>query len=179
MPEVASAVLIMAARLSWSDASETQKDALRLATYVLGGNFSSRLMQKVRNEDGLTYGIRAHIVADDLDKDAYLQIHGTFAPENLEKGKESTKKVLEAWLSGDVSEQELKVRAQTLSGQQLVQMDTLQGVTEKIVDVLAKEKDVDYIDTLSKRMYGVSEKEARQVIAKFVGKFVTVVAGPV
>ena len=45
--------------------------ALMMGIYILGGNFSARLMQTVRDEQGLTYGIGSSIAGTSFGGDGY------------------------------------------------------------------------------------------------------------
>ena len=64
--------------------------SLMVASYVLGGNFSARLMSTVRDKEGLTYGIYSFLGGVDWMLDGYFTVSGTFAPSLLEKGQQST-----------------------------------------------------------------------------------------
>ena len=51
---------------------------LMMAVYILGGNFSARLMQTVRDKEGLTYGIGSSISSASYKRDGYWSIWATF-----------------------------------------------------------------------------------------------------
>jgi len=61
---------------------------LKMAIYVLGGNFSARLMQTIRDEAGLTYGIGASLSGTGFGSDGYWSTWATFAPDLLKKGSQ-------------------------------------------------------------------------------------------
>ena len=60
---------------------------LKMAIYVLGGNFSARLMQTVRDDAGLTYGIGSSVLGTNFGSDGYWNTWATFAPDLLERGE--------------------------------------------------------------------------------------------
>ena len=61
--------------------------ALLLANYLLGGGagLDSRLMQRVRQKDGLTYGVYSQLSVGSIDLDGRLTISATAAPQNMAK----------------------------------------------------------------------------------------------
>lgn len=80
---------------------------LNIATAVLGYGFHGMLMTRVRIQDGLTYGIEAHI------SPGMFQVGATFPPRNLERGVNDIKGVLGAWRE-HITEQEFKVQKERL-----------------------------------------------------------------
>ena len=70
---------------------------LYVATHILGGNFSARLMQTVRVKEGLTYGINSTISGFGNNNDGYWMVGGTFAPELLAKGEKATLREIKKW----------------------------------------------------------------------------------
>ena len=71
--------------------------ALMMGIYILGGNFSARLMQTVRDEQGLTYGIGSSIGGVKFGLDGYWSTWGTFAPDLIENGKAATMDQINNW----------------------------------------------------------------------------------
>lgn len=79
---------------------------LSLAMDSLGGGFSSRLMQNVREKEGLTYAINASTsLSDPSTTTAYVV--GTFAPSLLERGVKLTKSLVREWRDNGITEEEL------------------------------------------------------------------------
>lgn len=61
--------------------------ALLLANYMLGGGagLDSRLMQRVRQKEGLSYGVGSQLGINPRDRDGRFVISGTAAPQNMAK----------------------------------------------------------------------------------------------
>ena len=72
--------------------SESSEDylSLMMGIYILGGNFSARLMQTVRDEQGLTYGIGSTLAGCSYGINGHWHTWGTFAPDLVDKGIAST-----------------------------------------------------------------------------------------
>jgi zinc protease len=60
--------------------------ALMLADYIFGGGgLRSRLMDRIRQHDGLSYGVGSSLAAGDLDRAGMFTINAIAAPQNLAK----------------------------------------------------------------------------------------------
>src|SRR5262249_58918430 len=107
--------------------SDRTYQPLNMATAVLGSGFcSARLLDIIRNREGLTYGIVAHLGSDTY-ADGYWEIQGTFAPELLEKGAASTLRELQRFYKEGLTAAELNTFKTTLTGSYKVTLATTGG----------------------------------------------------
>ncbi|GAB4170910.1 MAG: pitrilysin family protein [Wenzhouxiangellaceae bacterium] len=82
MDDKASAMLVGVQRLPMSD-THPDYEALDLAGYLLGGGFlNSRLGNRIRNEEGLSYAVGGGISAHPIDEEGSFFAFAMFAPEN-------------------------------------------------------------------------------------------------
>ena len=64
--------------------------ALKLGSYMLGGGFlNSRLAVRLRQKDGLSYGVGAYVVASALDPVAVLMAYAICAPQNAARAEKA------------------------------------------------------------------------------------------
>ena len=121
-----------------------------LATYAgvfaLGGNFSGRLMQTVRDEQGLTYGIGASLGSASTRYDGRVQVAVTLSEENLERGIEATRDEIAGFVADGVSEAALAQTRTTLAGQHVVSLATTGGVAARLLVNAERGFDVAYLD---------------------------------
>ena len=80
--------------------------ALIAGNYVLGGGMlKSRLADRIRQKDGLSYGVGSQFGADPIDDDASLQLFAIAAPENIAKVdaafREEIARLIEKGVEGD------------------------------------------------------------------------------
>lgn len=69
--------------------------ALQLANYILGeGGLKSRIMDRIRQKDGLSYGGGSSLTAGDIDRAGNLSISAIAAPQNLNKLKAAIREEL-------------------------------------------------------------------------------------
>jgi zinc protease len=59
--------------------------AMTLADFVYGGGFKSRAWQRLREKDGLSYGVFSFMEADAFDKSGYVLSAAFCAPQNAKK----------------------------------------------------------------------------------------------
>jgi len=155
--------------------------AIRPATYVLGGDFVSRLMQEVREKRGLTYGTNAsHFGIKDGDTGLFY-LWGTFAPHLLERGIAEMRKVFEIWTKKGITNKELSRAKQAMSGNWKVSLADSRGVADVLIAVLEIGRDLSFIDEYPKIIESLTLKEVNQAIKKYIDpkKFVTVAAGSI
>jgi zinc protease len=86
-PDKANAVFLAQQSLNISD-THPDYPALVLGNFMLGGGFlNSRLATRIRQEEGLSYGVGSSLSADALDENGMFQAFAIYAPENREKLK--------------------------------------------------------------------------------------------
>jgi zinc protease len=83
-PDKQNAVLGVQLHLQLSD-SDAVHPALMLANYILGGNTDSRLFKRIREREGLSYGVYSGLEWGDLDAHTLWYGWGIFAPSNVTK----------------------------------------------------------------------------------------------
>lgn len=152
---------------------------LHFATSVLGsGFFSARLLDIIRNREGLTYGIGATLHSDTYADGAW-SIQGTFAPELLEKGSASTMRELRRFARDGLTGDELKTFKVTLSGSHKVSLATTGGLATALLNALQRGYGPEWLDEFPHRIEALSLEEVNRSIKQFLDpeKMVTVLAG--
>ena len=84
-PDKANAVFLAGLRLPMSD-GDADYPAMVLGNYMLGGGFlSSRLAVRIRQKDGLSYGVGSQFTASEKEKNASFRVYAISAPQNVAK----------------------------------------------------------------------------------------------
>jgi len=84
-PDKANAVFTAGLRLPLSD-EDADYPAMVLGNYMLGGGFiSSRLATRIRQKEGLSYGIGSQFTASEKEKNASFRVFAIAAPQNVAK----------------------------------------------------------------------------------------------
>jgi predicted Zn-dependent peptidase len=114
--------------------------------FALGGNFSGRLMQTVRDEQGLTYGIGASLGGPSVRHDGHVRVNVTLSQENLDRGLAATRAEVEAFVAEGVGEDALAATRTTLAGQHVVALATTSGAAARLLVNAERGFDVGYLD---------------------------------
>ena len=84
-PDKANAVYLAGFGFAMRDA-DPDYPAVTIGGYMLGGGFlNSRLATRIRQKEGLSYGVGGGFTASPLDKDASFSAQMIYAPQNVQK----------------------------------------------------------------------------------------------
>ncbi len=106
-PDKENAVYLAATGMAMKD-TDPEYGALVMGDFLFGGGpLSSRLANRVRQEEGLSYGVQSHYTADAQDPNARFSMAAICNPKNIEKLDEAMMGELTKMLKEGVSEKEL------------------------------------------------------------------------
>lgn len=137
---------------------------LYLSNYVLGGNFSARLMQVIRDELGLTYGIRSGLYGISTEYSGHWQVAVTLSSEKLEMGVGETISEVQRFVDEGVTENELDDKKTTIVGSFKVGLATTGGLASALLKNAERGFDVGYLDRFPDEVHSVSLEKANEVI---------------
>jgi zinc protease len=107
-PDKANAVFAAGINLNVQD-TDPDYAALVLGNYLLGGGFlNSRLATRVRQKDGLSYGISSQFQASSLDRTGVFFIQAIYAPQNAARLETAIKEELTRALADGFTDDEVK-----------------------------------------------------------------------
>ncbi len=142
-----------------------QREELALANYILGGgNFSSRLMSRVRTSTGNTYGIHSSISTD-------RQI-GTFrigtSTQNAQVSEvmKAIFDVLQELANDGLTSEELERAKKFAIGNLAFQLEGLDNVVEKILWLRHYDRPLSYIEQFGERIEAISLNSVNAAIQK-------------
>jgi len=173
-----SMVLGQSSGLRYADA---EYQALNLGTAVLGsGFFSARLLDIIRNREGLTYGIGAGLSADTY-ADGTWAIRATFAPDLLDKGIASTLRELRRFTEQGLSAEELSNFKVTLTGSYKVALSTTDGLAATLLNAVQRGYGPEWVDEYPRRIEALSASEVNAAIKRILNpdRMITVLAGTI
>lgn len=137
---------------------------LYLGNYILGGNFSARLMNTVRDELGLTYGIRSSLSGVSTEYDGNWTIGVTLSSEALQQGLDATRQVIREFVEGGVTEKELEAKKTTITGSYKVGLATTKRVAQSLLTNAERGFPVSYLDEFPERIRAVTLDEVNDAI---------------
>lgn len=107
-PDKANAVLVAGMNLNLRD-DDPDYPALVLGNYLLGGGFlNSRLMTRIRQKEGLSYGVGSQLTADSLDRSGSFFAFAIYAPQNAAKLEAAVKEEIARALKEGFTTEELE-----------------------------------------------------------------------
>ena len=153
-----------------------------MANFILGGgSLASRLGDRVRQQEGLSYGIRSGFSAHPIDDRGRLTISAITNPNNQTKLEKAISEELNRWIEEGITEEELK-RAQQgyLQGQQL-QRSNDRVLTGLIGSTLFAGRTLDYYADLEKAIGRLYPEAVNETVRKRISsnKLIQVFAGDV
>jgi zinc protease len=113
----------MTTRLSMDDADYA---AAMLANRILGGTFSSRLVHRIRDKEGLSYGVNSGFNVNGKDDGATFNVSAICAPQNLPKVEATFKEELARALKDGFTAEEVAAEKKAWM-EQLVVVRTQDG----------------------------------------------------
>nr|WP_315242256.1 pitrilysin family protein [uncultured Flavobacterium sp.] len=138
-----------------------------IATYTLGGGFAGRLMQTVRDVDGLTYSISSG-TGGNIMTGGYWYINASFNPSLFQKGLDATMVQVNKWLKDGITAGELENKKTNLIGSFKVGLSTTTGLSRTILGFVERGLDPGYIDQYPKDIEKVTLKEVNEAIRKYI-----------
>jgi zinc protease len=119
-PDKANAFFIGGINLNVRD-DDPDYAALVLGNYMLGGGFlNSRLAVRVRQKEGLSYGVGSQLQASSFDKNGNMLVFAIYAPQNAAKLEAAIKEEIVKALREGFTEDEVKAaKAGWLQSQQV------------------------------------------------------------
>ena len=115
-PDKANAVLAGEVSLPVTDTSPDAA-ALQIANYLLGGSSNSKLWERIRQTEGLSYGLSTSLDASSFEPNTPLAMEVIFAPQNLQRLKTALADELQRVLREGFSDQDVAAAKQAVLAQ--------------------------------------------------------------
>jgi zinc protease len=138
-----------------------------IGNYTLGAGFSGRLMQTVRDIDGLTYSIGSEL-SGDINTGGYWMVNASFNPDLFQKGYDATNVQVAKWVNDGITSHELENVKTNLVGSFKVGMSTTAAVASTILNFLERGLSPDYLEQYPKDIEKVTLKEVNDAIKKYI-----------
>lgn len=107
-PDKENAVYVAGLTIAMRD-SHPDYPALALANFILGGStLSSRLGDRLRQKDGLSYGVQSVLQPNAIDERTQLMIFAISNPQNAVRVRNAVQEELQRLLKDGITEDELK-----------------------------------------------------------------------
>ena len=138
--------------------------ALYLGNYILGGNFSARLMSVIRDEMGLTYGIHSSLSGMDTMHHGAWSISVTLSQHALEKGIYETMSQTRLFVKEGVTDDEIEEKKQTIIGSYKVGLSSTRALSSALLRNAENGRVPSYLDDFPGLVAEVTISEVNRLI---------------
>ena len=154
--------------------------ALVMGNYIFGaGALSSRLGDRIRQREGLSYGVGSSVVASSLDTRATLTMSAIYNPSNLDKIVKAVREELENILETGVTQRELDdARKGFLQSQEVMRTDDSR-LASILESTLLADRTMEFYSRMEQRIAELTPDSVRYTFQKHIDpkRILTVVAG--
>ncbi|MNS26531.1 Peptidase M16 inactive domain protein [compost metagenome] len=138
-----------------------------IGNYTLGAGFAGRLMQTVRDNDGLTYNISSGL-GGNIETGGYWFVNASFNPNLFQKGLDATMVQVDKWVKNGITAEELENKKTNLIGSFKVGMSTTNGMARTILSFIERGLEPNYIDQYPKDIEKATLQQVNDAIKKYI-----------
>lgn len=151
--------------------------AMQVMNEIFGGYFGSRLMQNLREERGLTYGVFSHLQVR-RESEALWMVGADVRKENRQEARDEIFNELAAMQKLQVSQEELERVLNYLSGAFVSDLSTPFAVTDKFMNLRRMELPDTYYDQLIPTWRSLTREQVQEAAQKYgAGQWLEVMVG--
>ncbi|QHV94890.1 M16 family metallopeptidase [Spirosoma endbachense] len=166
----ANAMLVTGMKFPMRD-DDPDYPALYMANYILGDGFlNSRLATRIRQKEGVSYGVGSYVYADDNDKVANFGSYAIYNPENSERLEKAYKEEVEKLVKDGITAEELKAAKTAVLQNNQVERSQDGSLTRKWAQYLTKAegRTFAYDTELEKRIQSLTPEQVNSVVKKYI-----------
>ena len=138
------------------------------AIFALGGNFSGHLMQTIRDEQGLTYGIHAGLSDVAVEHDTHMRVSATFSAPDLERGIDATRAEVARFVEQGLGAEALARTRTALSGRHVVALATTSGLATRLLINAERGFETAYLDRYPQRVAALDLDTVNAALRRYV-----------
>ena len=141
--------------------------ALKVMNYILGGGgFSSRMMDEIRSQRGLTYGIGCNF--------DYNKLRGAYTVSTFTRNDSTAAAIraiieqIENFRAGGVTDKELEDTKSFYTGYFPLQLETPSQIASQILNVELYDLGEDYLKSYRRNINAVTQEDVQRVAQKYL-----------
>ncbi|GAB3990055.1 pitrilysin family protein [Spirosoma daeguense] len=178
-PDKANAILISGFNMAIRD-DDPDYPALMIGNYMLGGGaLSSRLMARIRQKEGLSYGVGSQVNASSLDKFGTFMTYAMYNPENAEKLEKAFREELDKMRTQGFSADEVKEAKKGFLQERQVTLAQDPALAFMLNNNLYINRSMAFEADLDKKIAALTPEQINAAVKKHIdpAKLVTIKAG--
>lgn len=178
-PDKANAMFLAGMNLPIGD-DHPDYAALVVGNYMLGGGFlNSRLATRIRQKEGLSYGVGSWFSASSMDESGSFGAYAIYAPENRDKVQKAFKEEIDKVTTEGFTVEELEAAKSGWLQAQNVSRSQDRSVQSTLGSNLRIDRTMQWTADLEKKIEGLTVDQINKAMAKHIDadKMVYVKAG--
>ncbi|MCX4243918.1 M16 family metallopeptidase [Paraliomyxa miuraensis] len=177
-PDKENAMVVMGQTMKLRD-DDPDYAALVLANHVLGGAVESRLMERLRQKEGWSYGAFSFLSADSFDASAQLVAGAQCAPQNADKVLQAMTEELQRLVRDGVTKEELEAAKASYKAAFDTSLSSDDTVADQHLEDLFLGRTMAFTQKLNDAIAALTPEQVRAALVEHVrmDRFVAVVAG--
>jgi zinc protease len=151
--------------------SDSHRDypAMVLGDWILGGgSLSSRLGDRVRQKEGLSYGVGSGFNAQSTNDRAVFYLYAISNPENTEKVVAAIQEEVELIRKEGVTQEELDQAKEGYLQQQIVSRSNDTTLARTLESNLHNDRTMEYYSTLERQIRAATPEQVKQALRKYI-----------
>ncbi len=142
--------------------------AMHLADYILGASAKSRLLNRLRHKEGLSYGASSAFIADSEDEYALFMSMGICAPQNADKAYAAMIDEIKKLVNDGVGVEELEESKASFAMQVKNRLANDASVARMLNDGLHHGRTMQFYKDMYEKIANLSQDEIRQAMQKHI-----------
>jgi zinc protease len=167
-PDKANAVFAARLNLKVRD-DNADYPALVLGNYILGGGFlNSRLAVRIRQKEGLSYGVGSRFLASPQDESGSFSANAIYAPENAEKLEAAFKDELAKLVKDGLTPDEIEAAKKGWLQQQQLSRAQDRELSGKINNYLFLNRTIAWDAELESKIQALTAEQINAAMRKYL-----------
>ena len=167
-PDKANAVFLMQQNIAMND-SDPDYPAMYVANYLMGGGFlNSRLASRIRQKEGLSYGVGSFFSADGKDESATFGVQAIYNPDNKEALEKAFFEEIQKVLDDGFTQEELEAAQKGLIQSNMVNRAQDANLILLLNNNMFYKRDMSYYAEFDKKIQNLTLDQINNAFRKYV-----------
>jgi zinc protease len=142
--------------------------AMTLANYILGGSGGSRLFKRIRDKEGLSYGVSSSVGVPNKDNGAAFRLSSICNPANAPKVEASFRDELARTVKDGFTAEEVETAKKSWKETRLVQRSTDQNLLAVLLNRERFDRTLKFDEALEDAVAALTPQQVSDAFRKYV-----------
>jgi zinc protease len=142
--------------------------ALAFANYLLGGSMNSRIMERIRQKDGISYGGGSNIQVSSQDESGSFVTYAIYAPENRAKLETGVREEIERVRKDGFTEAEIKLGKESFVQQMQLSRTQDGSLAGMLASNLYLGRTMQFSADFETKLKALSSEQIKAVVVKYI-----------